>query len=133
MSESGASYDHALVSDLDRMRDALDDINTSAPFAPDVTYMAYLDSSGNDWRRATASMARKFASRAINSPSSFNIPGDISVSWHDRAAAWLKIAMFYEEESDRLNPSRDGFWQADVSRTDIETDTAEFSIELKRR
>lgn len=128
------SFDPALTTDRDRMRDALDDISDAAPFVPDATYDAYLADAGGDWRYAAAALARRLASRALNSPSSFSLPGDISVSWNDRAAAWLKIAAALEAEATRLALStRSGMWTAEVARGDLDTDSAEYSIELRRR
>lgn len=132
MTEPAATYNPALTTPLDRMRDALDDINVDAPFVPDVTYLAYLSDADSDWRLATAAMARKLASRAINSPSSFNVPDEVSVSWGDRAAAWLRVATFYEAEAARLS-NGGALWVAEVSRAGMDdTDDAEYSVELRR-
>lgn len=133
MSEPTATYNPALLTDLDWMRHALGDTNTAAPFAPDVTFLAYLDTAGNVWRLAAAALARSLASRAINQPNSISSPGDGSLSWGDRAAAWLRIAAELEAEASRLGVgSGGGLWVAEVERSDMVLDDGEYSIELRR-
>lgn len=132
MSEPIATYSPALLTDLDWMRHALGDTNTAAPFAPDVTFLAYLDTAGNIWRLAAAALARSLASRAINQPTSIPVGGG-SLSWSDRAAQWLKIAATLEAEASRLGiGSGGGLWVAEVERSDMVSDDGEYSIELRR-
>lgn len=52
----------------------------------------------SEWRLAAAFIADSLAARAINDPSSFAAPGDLSVSWGDRAKAWMNIAKRLREE-----------------------------------
>lgn len=127
-----ATYDPTLATDLDRMRDALGDVNVEAPFAPDETYLARLNEAGS-WRIAAAAMARSFAARAINDPSSFTAVGDMSVSWNDRASAWLRIASALESEAARDTAAIGGFWSADVERGDLAYGGGEYSNPLMPR
>lgn len=130
-----ATFNPSLLTEIDRMRDALGDINVAAPFAPDETYLARLEEAAGDWRLAGAAMARSFASRAINSPTSFTAVGDVAVSWADRANAWLKIAAHLEAESSRLvvSVSRSSFWVAQAVRSDANDAVSdEYSVELRR-
>lgn len=129
-----ATFDPNLLTDLDRMRDALGDINLESPFAPDETYLARLQEAGDNWRLAGAAMARSFASRAINSPTSFTATGDMSVSWADRAKSWLTIAAALEAENARLEePVRSGMWFASAERSDLDERDGEYSLPLRRR
>lgn len=128
-----ASFDPSLPTPLDRMRDALGDIDVEAPLAPDETYMTRLNDAGGSWRLAAAAMARSFASRAISEPSSFTATGDMSVSWNNQAATWLKIAQALEADAARENQAEGGFWSASMERSDLATDTGEYSVHLRRR
>lgn len=129
-----ASFDPGLLTPLDWMRDALGDVNIEEPFAPDETYLARLNDANGSWRLAAAAMARSFASRAINDPSSFGATGDMTVSWNDRSSAWLKIAQSLEADAARIEPARGGFWTAKLVRGDLaQRDEGEYSMELKRR
>jgi hypothetical protein len=92
-----ASFNPSLPTSLDKMRDVLGDTSLTAPFAPDETYTAYLAENTN-WKLAAAAMARSFASRAINRPTSFTAVGDVAVSWADRAQSWLRIAASLEAQ-----------------------------------
>ena len=130
-----ATFNPSLLTEIDRMRDALGDINVAAPFAPDETYLARLEEAAGDWRLAGAAMARSFASRAINSPTSFTAVGDVAVSWADRANAWLKIAAHLEAESSRVVVSVQprSFWVAQSVRDEqLAESDGEYSVELWR-
>lgn len=129
-----ATFDPALLTPIDWMRDALGDVNIDAPYAPDATYEARLTDADGNWRLAAAAMARSFASRAINDPTSFSAPGDLSVGWTNRANEWLRIAAALEADAARLTPAKGGFWTATLERGDLaQRDEGEYSIELKRR
>lgn len=125
-----ATYNPALTSTRDRMRDALGDIDTTAPMAPDVTYDAYLTDAGDDWRMAAAGLARRFAAQAAGKAQSIQgEPG--AINWGDRATKWLKIAAHLEAEAARLRtPS--GSWSADAERTDLLDISGEYSVALRR-
>lgn len=90
-----ATYDPSLGDDISRMRQAVGDTDLAEPFEPDVTYTALLLES-SDWRLAAAALARSLAARAINRPGSFTSVGDLTVSWNDRASAWLRLATALE-------------------------------------
>ena len=130
MSEPTASFDPALLTDLDRMRDALGDVDVTAPLAPDATYLARLADAGDDWRLAGAAMARSFAARAVTRPEALSgDPGDIR--WGNRASKWLAIAAQLEAEAARLGRSG-GFWAAEAERADLIDTSAEYSVALRR-
>lgn len=131
MSEATATFDPALATDLDRMRDALGDVDTEAPLAPDATYLTRLADVDDDWRLAAAAMARSFASRAAAKPQSLSGEGVGAIAWGDRASRWLKIAAHLEAEAARLNRSG-GFWSAEAERTDLIDTTGEYSVALRR-
>jgi hypothetical protein len=126
-----ATFDPNLATDLDRMRYAVGDTNVAAPFDDDVTYIAML-AAYTDWRLAAAAIARGLASRAINRPNSFTAVGDVSLSWGDRATAWLKIAANLEAQVAAEATTTDGaigFALAD--RADLVQDDAEYSNGLR--
>ena len=131
MSEATATFDPTLPTDLDRMRDALGDVDTDAALAPDATYLTRLADADDDWRLAAAAMARSFASRAAAKPESLSGDGVGSITWGDRAKRWLAIAGHLEAEAARLNRSG-GFWDADPERVDLIDTTGEYSISLRR-
>lgn len=132
MTEPIATYNPALVTDLDWMRSRLGDTNPAAPYAPDVSYLAYLAAAGDNWRLAAAALARALASAAINRPNSINAPGDGAIAWGDRAAAWLKIAAELEAEASRLGLGAGSLWVAEVERADLIPDAGEYSVALRR-
>lgn len=125
------AYDPALTTDRDWMRSRLGDTDDAAPFAPDETYDAYLAAADDNWRLAAAALARSLASTAINRPSSLSAPDEGSISWNDRAAAWLKIAAELEAEATRLGQGG-SLWVADIERSDLVTTDTEYSIALRR-
>ena len=117
-----ATYDPALLTDIDRMREVLGDTDVQNPLAEDETYQAKLILASGSWKLAAASMARSFASRAINDITSFSAGGDISVSWADRASAWLKLATSLEAEAARDAAPAEAdntLWSAGVVRRDV--------------
>lgn len=129
-----ATFDPALTSDLDRMRDILGDVDVDNPLSPDVTYLARLQQAGGSWKLAAASMARSFASRAINKMSSFSATGDMSISWNNRANDWLKLAQALEaEEAASQSPvGENHIWSTDVVRGDRNI-RAEYSRPMRER
>jgi hypothetical protein len=131
MSEPTATYDPALVTDLDWMRSRLGDTDTTAPVAPDATYLAYLTAADDNWRLGAAALARSFAADAARKAQS--IQGDPgSISWGDRSGKWLKIAAELEAEASRLGIGSGALWVADVERSDLMTDVGEYSVALRR-
>lgn len=132
MSEPSATYNPEQTSDLDRMRYALGDIDVTAPFDPDVAYLAKL-ALHVDWRLAAAAIARSLAARAISAPESFTAVGDMSISWSSRADKWLRIAGALEQavaaERDRENVTSFGFLEAE--RADLPVADAEYSNGLR--
>lgn len=115
-----ATYNPALLTDIDRMRNILGDVNVEVPYADDETYTARLLLASGSWKLAAASMARSFAARSINDVTSFSAGSDVSVSWTDRAAAWLKIAQSLEEDAARdIDPdagANQTWWDATTTR-----------------
>lgn len=115
-----ATFNPALPTDLDRMRDILGDVDLDNPMAPDVTYSARLQAASGNWKLAAAAMARSFASRAINNISSFSATGDMSISWNNRARDWLLLAEQLEAEvsADQGEALENSIWSTDVIRGD---------------
>lgn len=127
-----ATFDPSLPTDLDRMRDALGDIDVNAPMFPDVTYEAKSVEMGGAWRLAAASMARSLASQANAKMQSFAAGGDLSVTWGDRARRWLDIAAALEAAHHAAHPPVDvdgGVYVAMPTRG--EDDAAEYSNGLR--
>lgn len=116
------TYNPALLTDLDRMRNILGDVNLDAPYAEDETYIARLLEASGSWKLAAAAMARSFAAQAINQVSSFSTGSDLAVSWSSRADSWLKIAQSLEQDAARDRETDDsttsGWWSAKVTRSD---------------
>src|SRR5690606_19337650 len=79
-----ATFDPALPLDLDKMRDALGDINVEKPLFPDVTYEAKLAEAGGAWRLAAAAMARSLAARAAKQMESFSAGSQPAIAWGNR-------------------------------------------------
>jgi hypothetical protein len=126
-----ATYDPSLGDDISRMRQAVGDTDLAEPFEPDVTYTALL-LEASDWRLAAAALSRSLAARAINRPSSFTAVGDLTVSWSDRANAWLRLATALETAHARETSAADnsiGF--ADPVRPDREKRHSGYSNGLR--
>ena len=86
------TYDPALPTSRDRVRDQLGDIDVENPIRGDETYDAMLQEYEYDENKVIARMARAFASQFARNPSSVSIPGGPSVSWSDRVANWRQMA-----------------------------------------
>lgn len=127
-----ATFDPTLTSDLDWMRDALGDTDTSAALYEDEAYTAYLDAADDNWRLGAAAMARRLASRYANRPTSLTSDDGSGIRWGDRVANWLKTAAQLEAEASRLGIGSAGLWVAEVERSDIGTDASEYSVALRR-
>ena len=125
------TFDPALSTDRDWMRQRLGDTDDAAPIVPDATYDAYLADAGS-WRLAAAALARSLASAAVNRPRSLTGEGVGAISWGDRAAAWLKIAAELEAEASRLGEGSGALWTAEAERGDIGYTDAEYSVALRR-
>lgn len=127
-----ATFNPALLTDLDRMRDALGDTDVTAPMFPDVTYDARLVEMGQAWRLAAAAMARSLASQANAKVQSFSEGDGVSVSWGDRARRWLDIAAALEAAHWALHAPATSAGTVEVAMpTRGEVDTAEYSNGLK--
>lgn len=122
------TYDPALSTDRDWMRYRLGDTDDANPIAPDATYDAVL-ADADDWRLAAARMARSFASTYASKPQGLTADDGSGLRYGDRAKAWLSIAAELEAEASRLNR---GLWTATVTRSDLVTSDAEYSVELRR-
>jgi len=92
-----ATFDPALPLDLDKMRDALGDINVEKPLFPDVTYEAKLAEAGGAWRLAAAAMARSLAARAAKQMESFSAGSQPAIAWGNRTRRWLDVAAALEQ------------------------------------
>lgn len=122
------TYDPALSTDRDWMRYRLGDTDDANPIAPDATYDAEL-AAADTWQLAAARMARSFASRYASKPQGLTADDGSGLRYGERHKAWLTIASSLEAEASRLNR---GLWTATVTRSDLETDDAEYSVELRR-
>lgn len=127
-----ATYDPTLATDLDWMRDALGDTDTSAALYEDEAYAAYLDAADDNWRLGAAAMARRLASRYANRPTSLTSDDGSGIRWGDRVANWLKTAAQLEAEAARLGVGGAALWSADPERSDISTSAGEYSAALRR-
>lgn len=87
------SFDPALPTDVDWMRDRLGDTSNdpATEWKPDETYDAYL-ALHVDWRLAAAALAISLSNSPTMALTSFSASGDMSVSWGDRRAHLLKVA-----------------------------------------
>lgn len=96
MDSSGVfTYDSALPTSRDRMRNLVGDTNPLQPLRWDETYDELLDYYGNE-TIATAKLARALAAEFGRKPSSVAIPGGPSISYSGRVSTLVDLAKTLE-------------------------------------
>lgn len=77
---------------IENIRFSLGLIGDSATLISDTEIERYITLYPAEWRLAAAALADALAARAINAPTSFGVPGRLTVSWASRAQLWLNVA-----------------------------------------
>lgn len=96
------SFDDALITALDRVRDAIGDRDATDPLRSDEQIEQMLINAGTTATATTIDSDAENAAVAIlagglyrefaRKPSSFSKSGGISISWGNRVAAWKSLA-----------------------------------------
>lgn len=85
------AFDPALTTAIDRMRDALGDVNDAAPYKPDATYTAYLATNGNDERKATIALAEAMIVQYGLEPDEVVVENGETTKWADKVKVWRDL------------------------------------------